>query len=312
MTKPHLLLFGAISALLIGCNGGGSSTDSGSLTLGITDAPVDNAEAVVIQFSGIEIISSSATSISVDYETPKTLDLIQLQGGLRDTLLDGHELAAGQYEQLRLKVNATHDEVLDSYIQIDGAQHELWIPSGSESGLKLNHPFEIVAGVPVDLTIDFDLRKSVVRTGPGNGSGGPEGPQEDSPGYILKPTLRLIVTQQAGDISGTIADTAFTGLSCAAGITGYYDYSVYVYAGSDVIPDDLDGEGDPLTTANAKYDVETGVYSYKAAFLPAGNYTIAATCEAATDEPTGDEDLTFVGTTNVTVATGGTTIHNFE
>jgi hypothetical protein len=87
---------------------------------------------------------------------------------------------------------------------------------------------------------------------------------------------------------------------------------VYVYEGSGVTPDDIDADvntPDPVTTATVKLD--NGTYSYKAAFLEAGSYTIAFTCDAAADDLMVDDTLAFSGTTTVSVTAGMDTPHNF-
>ncbi|OOZ38824.1 hypothetical protein BOW53_14045 [Solemya pervernicosa gill symbiont] len=104
--------------LLTGCNSGSSSGNSaaaGSMTLGITDAPVDGAESVIIEFTGVEIQPESGELISITYDAPRSIDLLALQGGLRDLLLDGESLPAGQYSWIRLMINAEADNIFDSY-----------------------------------------------------------------------------------------------------------------------------------------------------------------------------------------------------
>jgi hypothetical protein len=53
-------------------------------------------------------------------------------------------------------------------------------------------------------------------------------------------------------------------------------------------------------------------YVYKAAFLEAGSYTIAFTCDAAIDDPALNDALTFSGTTmTVSVTAKTVTVYNF-
>ena len=73
----------ATVAALAGCGGGGSDgmqSKTGTLRLGITDAPVDQADAVVVQFTGVELKPMGGAAFSRDFPTPKTLDLLALQG----------------------------------------------------------------------------------------------------------------------------------------------------------------------------------------------------------------------------------------
>jgi hypothetical protein len=79
-----------------------------------------------------------------------------------------------------------------------------------------------------------------------------------------------------------------------------------------VTPDDIDDIApDPVTTASVKLDSSDSQYKYTVAFLEPGDYTIAYTCDAAQDDPTVDDVLSFSGTTTVSVVAQGTTVHDF-
>lgn len=306
ISKP--LVIASVVTALTACGGGTDGAMSGSsvggmgtgrVTLGITDSPVDSAQKVVVRFTGVEFLAgegSGGSTQTITFTEPKTLDLLALQGGLRDMLLNSQELPAGQYGQVRLMVQAEHDSVMDSFITVNGAQHELRVPSGNQTGLKLVHSFSVGAGSTTDYTIDFDLRKSVVFA-PGQG-------------YMLKPVLRLVETRSAGKISGTINPSVFTGQVCSA--DPLVGYAVYVYAGSGIVPDDLGSPTAPQTTARVTLN-ETSHYVYTAGFVAPGNYTIAATCQANLDHPeTNDTATVFVAPVNVAVTAGTITTHNFQ
>ena len=296
--------------LVVACGGSGGSGGMGSLTLGITDAAVDEAESVVVEFTGVEIQPSEGDRISIDYvdargdSAPKQIDLLNLQGGIRDLLLDGQVLPAGSYQWIRLKVNAESDAIYDSYITIDGVQYELLVPSGSQSGLKLNRPFSIDADAAIDLTIDFDLRKSVnLPKGRTNPSG--------IPLYRLKPVLRLVETPAAGSIGGTVDSGLFAGHNCDSDpLNGY---AVYLFEGGGVTPDDIDGlEADPLTTAKVSLNADSE-YEYRLAYIPPGSYTIAATCSGNLDdaEENDDANVLFAGRADLTISPGQQIVHDF-
>ena len=299
---PSITNLGSVifaSILLTACGGGsdGNSTESGtsSFTLGITDAPVDGAEKVAIRFTGVEIMSEDSEAHVINFAEPKTLDLLALQGGVRDLLLDGEELPADQYGQIRLMVQAEHDTIMDSYIVINGAQHELRVPSGNQSGLKLIKNFELEAGETSDFTIDFDLRKSVVFA-PGQG-------------YMLKPVLRLVETPATGKISGTVAPSVFTGQTCSSDpLTGY---SVYLYQETGILPNDLGSTNAPIATAKVTLN-ESSLYSYTLGFVEPRTYKIAVTCTADMDDPEKDDDVNLLAAADVTASANTTTTHNFQ
>ena len=310
-----ILVFGTMLAIA-GCGGSGGGSggaSTGTLSLQITDGPVDTAEHVYVQFSGLEIQSADGKRSTLYYcqdpadatktvlsdtacttpAAPKQLDLLALSGGQADFLLDDFTLPSGHYSWIRLMVDTAG--VRDSYIVLlGGAEHELTIPSGSETGLKLNRGFDVPAGGSADFTIDFDLRKSVHVTGTGE--------------YMLRPTLRIVDNVMVGAIAGTVDNTLMT-VTCDP----VNDHpAVYVFSGAGVTPDDIDGIApDPVTTAAVKLDSNDGMYKYKAAFLEAGSYTIAFTCDAAADDPIVDNTLIFSGTTTVTVTANTSTVHDF-
>ena len=301
-----VLTVGAILAITgCGSSGGGGSASTGALSLQITDGPVDTAEHVYIQFSGLELqgegqrttlyycedpVDSTKAVVSDTACTtpaaPKQIDLLALSGGQADFLLDGFMLPSGHYSWIRLIVDT--DGTRDSYIVVQGgAEHELTIPSGNQTGLKLNQGFDVPAGGSANFTIDFDLRKSVHVTGNGT--------------YMLRPTLRLVNNTMVGSISGTV-DPSLIPSDCSP--------AVYVFSGTGATPDDIDTDNtyhDPVTTASVNPTDGT----YRAAFLEAGDYTIAYTCDAAADDPTIDDTLSFSGTTTVPVAANATTTHDF-
>jgi hypothetical protein len=307
--RPARIVSGLILATILGaCGGGDNGGGTGTVTLRITDAPVDSSavENVNVQFSAIELqgeggranfyfcedpaVPTNPPVVSTSpcvKPKPKQIDLLALNSGLSDVLLSGQTVPAGHYNWIRLEVDT--GGTMDSYIVVSGSSQELTIPSGDETGLKLNRGFNVAAGDHANFTIDFDLRKSVHLTGTSE--------------YILRPTLRIVDNLLVGKISGTV-DAGLVGEGCSP--------AVYVFAGSGVTPNDLGSTGAPVTTATVKFD--GSVYRYTAAFLEAGPHTVAYTCEAAADDPATNDDLlvAFFGAADVSVNANATTIHNFE
>ncbi|RFA24739.1 hypothetical protein CAI21_20530 [Alkalilimnicola ehrlichii] len=279
-----------MAALLSACDGDSNGSDTGTLSLAVTDAPVDSARAVYVDFTGVTLQPASGQRIEFDFEDARRIDLLELQGGVSKALLDGETVPAGAYSWMRLKLADT-----PGYIELDtGDTYPLWVPSGAQTGLKLQRGFTVPVNGHADFTIDFDLRKSVLN--PGNGS-------DD---YRLRPTLRLVDNTEVGAIAGEVFSERLTDDSCdpenAVNV-------VYIFDGRDVEPTDLGSEPGPLTTASVRED---GTNSYHAAFLPAGEYTVAFTCRGELDDPevAGDE-LSFQGVQAATVQAGETTTVDF-
>jgi hypothetical protein len=291
-----------LASLLSACGGGGASdstSSTGKMTLAVTDAPVDSAREVIVQFSGVALKPADGQELVFDLGGARTIDLLALQGGASSALLDGQSLPAGEYEWMRLMVDA-QTNTLDSYITFEtGEQYSLFIPSGAETGLKLVSPFTVPVNGSASFTIDFDLRKSVVA---------PPGQEGD---YFLRPALRVVDNSQVGGIAGSVSMATLGDVSCPSADPEQNGNVVYVFSGAEVTPSDIDGgEVDPISSANVELNAE-GAYTYKAAFLTAGDYTVAFTCQAKNDDPEAADELVFLGTTNASVTADTTTTINF-
>src|SRR5262249_31718980 len=155
--------------------------------------------------------------------------------------------------------------------------------SGAETGLKLIQGYTMPVGGVANFTVDFVLNKSLIA------------PPGQSPDYKLKPVLRLVDNAHVGTIAGGFDATKLSlqpncGTSAPVG---------YVYRGAARRPDDIyvapdgttdvdaAGSAEPLTTTIAALN-SSSQYTYSVAFLPAGTYTVAFTCDP--DDPTVDED----------------------
>lgn len=301
ITPFKLIVVTGLALALTAC-GSGESASTGSLNLSVTDAPIDidKVESVVVEFSGVEIKPENGSAVSFDFTErcnadPAScqIDLLAYANGTAAPLLEDETVPSGQYNWLRLMVNA-EPNIEDSYIDINGQRYELRIPSGAQTGLKLNRGFVVPAGGVADFTIDFDLRKSVHN---------PVGKSD----YILRPVLRMVDNSKTGTLSGNVDASFFAGGNCSG--------AVYVFDGSVTEPDDEDGEGvggpDPITSTMVADD---GVYAYSVGFLSEGDYLIAFTCDALDDDSAVDDDsstVSFPSSATITITEGGTTVHNF-
>ena len=277
------LIGGALG--LAGCSdaGSGSSDGASTLTLGVTDAPVDSAEHVWIRFdsAAIKPAGENAKWKTFTFDSPKKIDLLAYQGDKRAKLLDGVEVPPGEYAQIRLE--GSQGQGGESTVVLDNNEvHSLFIPSFAQTGYKLTTGFTVPENGGADYTLDFDLRKSLHKTGGGN-SGNTQ--------YILRPTVRLVDNAQVGHI-----DAEVDGLSaCPNGDSD--GPAIYVYEGGGVTADDVDTstdtDTDPVTTANLTDGDSDGTYTGTAGFLATGTYTVAFTCEAGNDANDADDGLSF-------------------
>jgi hypothetical protein len=260
------------------------------LSVSITDAPLADVAKVVVTLLSIEFIREAPSqSLKYTFNTAEQIDLLALQGAISETLLSEVDIEAGLYKELRVTID---DSDMSSYVELDdGSVHTLKVPAGSSSGLKIKGKFNFEAGKAYAYTIDFDLAKSLVLAGA-------------SGKYNLKPVLRIVETTEVGHIRGTVNPTLLTTSDCSDSDVDTYN-AVYVYKGHDVIPADINvisnSDNQPITTTLIRYDNQSGDYIFEAAYLPAGGYTIAFTCNADLEDPEADNDLLFFGTHNVNV-----------
>lgn len=285
-----VLLCGVL--LLTSCGGGGGSGISG-LTVYITDAPIDAATSVNIGFSGVYVRGSGGV-----YAFPLTTitpDLYQLQGGVESYLVTQADIPPGQYTAISLAISAAPGTA-SSYMQLaDGTLHPIYIPSGEPTTITVPFNFTIPSSGNANITIDFDLRKSLIQD--------PNDPTK----FILRPVLRAVDNNNQGTISG-IVNTALLSSSCSP--------TVYVYSGS-VTPTDVDvnapaGTVQPITSALVGLNVTTGQYNFTAAFLPPGGYTVAFTCEANLDQPDTADTIKFSSVAHATVTNNTVTQVNLN
>ena len=104
----------------------------------------------------------------------QSVDLKAFQGDARK-FLGGADVEAGKYTQIRIHVDR-------AYGVANGSEVNLSVPSNT---LKITRPWTVEAGGETLLTVDFELDKSIHRTGQGK--------------YMLKPVLKLSVENKEND-----------------------------------------------------------------------------------------------------------------
>lgn len=279
----NLLVLAAVGPMLglAGCPSSSSGGGGGTLSVAVTDTPVDGAQKVVVAFTGVEVHGTGGTT-SYQLKQEKSVNLLKLQGDNSEVLISNSAIPSGNFQWIRLDLDLANSYVVAS----DGSQYPLNVPSGDETGLKLVSGFTVAEGGSVDFMVDFDLRRSLKKKVDPNGN----------TEYILNPTLRLIDMQSVGTIDGTAAGDMTVGTepisdpACSP--------AVYVYSGAITNPEGfyvtVSGGTPPLTSANLTLNSDTGNYDYTAGFLVPGQYTLAVTCAAQDTE--GGTSLQFSAT----------------
>jgi hypothetical protein len=253
---PIRLIIVILSCLVItacGSNGDDGTTTSGagSLWLGLTDASTDQYQAVYVKIDEIQVHAGSSEEAAGNWETiaapVKTYNLLELVNGVIEEL-GVSPLDSGVYEQMRLIIGTlpTDDAnilgVLHPYanyvIDLDGASHELKIPSGINSGIKIVHGFDISEDETTELILDFDASKSVVQAG-------------NSGNWLLKPTIKVLDTREHAIVRGTVLQN-----DSRQGIAGALVSHQYETADSE---DEMDAVTVEASSVSVEENVNEGI-----------------------------------------------------
>jgi len=174
---PAILLL-AVS----GCGVNSSDNSEGTLNVRLTDAPA-TYQAVYIDIQQVEL--NRGTEEQPEWQTirsqPMRVDLLKLNNGA-DTLLASIQIETGTYNQIRLLLGDNNEVI------VDGESNNLTVPSGGESGYKVNLNATVSEDAPVTKVIDFDVARSIAVTGNGQ--------------YLLNPVLKVFDPEETGSISG--------------------------------------------------------------------------------------------------------------
>lgn len=314
-------------SVLAGC-GGGSGTGSGTnetastgfLSLAVSDGPIHEAKKVCITFEEIELKSGSNTSV-ITLGAPQTVNLLDFQGDDSTLILANAEVEAGDYQWMRLGINAVmggdggsndlgDDTCADgaSYMVMkDESLHNLFVPSSAQNGLKLVGGFTVPVSGSANFTAEWDLMKSITA------------PAGLAPDVIMKPVIRLVNNAEVGTLMGVVATDLATALNEDESAC---EPSVYVFDdGVTPNPDGIDGEPENTETdpndavARAMVNEQTNddgsvEWNYTVGFLlagsagSAGEYEAAFTCDGTNFEP--------VDGKQATISAGETSTVNFD
>jgi hypothetical protein len=214
-----LLLCTLILAQIPGCGGGGGgSTPSGTLQVGLTDSPAFpqyssvhiTIDKVVVVPKGKENLPDNNSGLPVIATFPGGLGVDILNLHFLPQILGTVNIPAGSYSQVRL-ILAPDQPNLNNYVILAGDPTQklpLVTPSAQESGLKIVGSFKVTAGAFNTIVLDFNPNDAIVIAG-------------NSGNIILKPTgIRINQVfnslTNAGSVSGTIRSPEFGSWSSAS------------------------------------------------------------------------------------------------
>lgn len=180
-----------LTGFIAGCGSdGGGTTQPGTASVSMTDAPACGFEAVNVTVSKVRVHQSESASdtaagwTDITVNPPRKINLLDLNDPTQPNFalesLGETPLEAGHYTQLRLVLDRNTGQSLANSVVLQNTTTEIALvtPSAVQSGIKLIHQFDVGSGERVDLLLDFDACKSIVKTGNGK--------------YILKPVIKVI------------------------------------------------------------------------------------------------------------------------
>lgn len=187
ISSISLMLILAFSVFVTGCDMG-SDAGSGTMTVEMTDAPIDSADAVNVNIERVEVNRTGNPDgwITLN-ETQETYDLLNLSNGAT-AVIGSAALEAGTYPQIRLILAEQGHTV-----EINDKVYDMTVPSGAQTGIKLNINAEIEEDIEYVVLLDFDASRSVVQAGS----------SEEVP-YLLKPVIKAKEKAITGNIEGTV------------------------------------------------------------------------------------------------------------
>ena len=239
------LFAGAIALFAAGCgssSGGGSGT--GTLRVAMVDAPDPTVTAVNITVDRVEAhVNNDWVPIAV---TPQSFDLLDLVQN--KAILGSATLPTGHYNQIRLFVsNATVTDATGT--------HPVTIPSSAQTGIKVNVDYDINSDEITEVLLDFNVEKSIHKTGAGV--------------YMMNPVIPAVVTVLSGTVTGTVTDggAPFQGATVKAVYTAGTNYPL----GTEVNTN--------MSLADGTFKIWAllpGTYTISASFTDAANVTKTA------------------------------------
>ena len=273
------------------CNNGNNNRGPAFVDLGVSaDAPED-LKQVVIEVDRITLVRSGGEDVIIDRFTIDELDVVDADTfqvdlaqylGLNQLLVT-RDLETGAQSYSSVRIEILDGDVNRSYVQeSDDTLRPLNI-----QGNALSLPGVTLGSGPVTVTITFGLAQALQF-------------RQTSDDYLLAlDGIRVQDNDTGASLTGRVDSTLFdTVAPCDTKEDPESGNRIYLYAATgletgqagDVFTSDSEndipqGTVAPFAVATLTEDALTGNWQYALGFLPAGDYTLAFSCDAAEDEP---------------------------
>jgi hypothetical protein len=198
MKTLSVIVFTILPLLFISC-----SVDDGfkgKLILSITDSPLDadNVKGVNLVLTNVEIKRNEEWKSLKTFDQPQGINLLAYADGKSFSIVD-QLVEPGTYSEIRFSLNVSNGSALirNPLCNIeftDGTTQVMLLPTNAPQEFIINREISIKPNQTLDLTVDVDVRKSILKN--------------DQNQYIFTPSIRTLVTFETGNISGKILNLA--------------------------------------------------------------------------------------------------------
>ncbi|MEQ9231600.1 MAG: DUF4382 domain-containing protein, partial [Cyclobacteriaceae bacterium] len=162
----------------------------GTLKIAITDAPVDaeNVKAVNVVITNVEGYQNGNWKSFRNFEQPTGVNLLAYTGGKSILLIDQFA-SPGEFTSIRLSLNiATRNSSLivnpqSNIVFKNGTSAPLYMAEGLDPFVVIEKSIGISSRGLTDITLDFDLRKSIRLNAEGE--------------YVIDPFVRVVNTNKS-------------------------------------------------------------------------------------------------------------------
>lgn len=248
--KKLLFLF-LVTTLLLSCGEEGGL--KGRLTLSITDGPTDdiNVKGVNLVFLNVEMRRNGEWKSLKSFDQPIGVNLLEYTGGSSLLLIDQY-VDPGEISAFRFTLNVANPN--ESVIR--SPQSNITYANGSSKPLYLadtdNHQVVIEEQLGIettgitDITLDFDVRKSISLNGENQ--------------FVMNPFVRVLETKSTGHIAALVSN--------ATGRVVAFAYKKGTFNGNESTPTD----GISYRNAISSCSVKGGKFGL--GFLEPGEYDL--------------------------------------
>jgi len=236
----------------------------GKLILSITDSPIDadNVKGVNLVLTNIEIKRKEEWISLKTFDQPQGINLLAYADGKSFPIVD-QLIEPGTFSEIRFSLNVADGSALirNPLCNIEftnGTTQPLLLPANASQEFIITREISIKPNQTLDLTLDVDVRKSIVK-----------GIQNQ---FVFTPSVRTLVTFETGSISGKLLNLLESDRILV------FAYKAGQYNSGE------SSEVDGIRFKNSITSSKVKKGKFTAAFLEAGTYDLIFTKQTKTGE----------------------------